>query len=616
MAALQPDFGDLFINPYNFVTKTSHVERQMPQKGTLTGCISCRIIARSPVALPDHRESSDRRFGFYSVAGKPIIPGSEIKGCVRSVFEALTPSCFSVINSNVLTKRLSRPDLDVKPGILRFMDGRWVLFAAEKCKTPPGNGTALKRTWLTLDGKRTNTAWYRQTGSGPVHVCGGEEIGNFTELLDIFAANSRDARHILRVRDQIENREDTVVFYKAEGADLTYFSPAQISRQMFRNTVTSLLGEHAAGICGKDGLYCPACALFGAVGNKNARASRLRFGDAEAQRATVSDEYYNLPELSSPKITSVEFYSRRSGPYRNAPLWDYDSEGVSLNGRKFYYHSRPKREERLGPRSVAVKPALPGSVFRFDLWFDSVDEEQLRRLLWVLTLGDNTEDSRYCHKLGTGKPAGYGSVKIVVDGIRLRSFDPGRYTVTGKTYADFAVTDALFSEREALRDLLRIVDLHYLDGRRVSYPIADNGRGGVNARAAHQWFSGNRIQGNRSRAAAFRYVLHPLSDDAEDLELPAMTAQAGGRGDAFFGSPAPRPRPAGGSAAGPDAPLCKCCGKKPAGINRQTGKPFPLCPTCNNDRVTVPCVGCGRPVATPRYYADRGPRCPDCRKER
>ncbi len=528
MATLTPDMDNMFINPYNFVSKTSRVERSEPIKGNLSGTISCKLIVKGELALPDHSTGDDRRFDFFNINGAPIVPGSEIRGCVRSVFEALTPSCFSVMNSNVLTKRLSRPENDIKPGILRFDGECWAIYEALKYKPKAwkGGSPTLVRKWPAFRGGKLTSSYFILNKKYADYVCRNNEIQSFAELLDIFrsyakAGNSHLFSNMLR---KLENGEDLAVFYRIHNNELDYISPAQVSRTIFQNTVSSLLGEHAVGKCGKDGKYCPACTLFGTLGAGNPLSSRLRFFDAKAENVTISPTFKNLPELSSPKITSVEFYSKCGTNYTDTNSWTYDSAGVSLNGRKFYYHSEPKEEAVLGERSIAVKPALDGSTFNFQIAFDRINSNQLRQLLWVLTIGDNDADSIFCHKLGVGKPVGYGSVKIIVDHVTTRTFKGGSYTLEQQRYNDFDISENLFDEKQAMREFKLIANREYLKGKNVSYPIADDGTGSKNAKAAHQWFASNRTQGNRRQAAQFRYVLHPLSEDPARLELPAMVA--------------------------------------------------------------------------------------------
>ena len=74
--------------------------------------------------LAEHKETK-----FFKIDGKPVIPGSEIRGVIRSAYEALSNSCLSVNNNNILSARSS----DVRtPGIIRYenRDNKWHLYKA------------------------------------------------------------------------------------------------------------------------------------------------------------------------------------------------------------------------------------------------------------------------------------------------------------------------------------------------------------------------------------------------------------------------------------------------------------------------------------------------------
>ena len=45
--------GKRFINPYNFVSQTDEVDRDIPEKGNLTGKINCTITVKTPLCIPD-----------------------------------------------------------------------------------------------------------------------------------------------------------------------------------------------------------------------------------------------------------------------------------------------------------------------------------------------------------------------------------------------------------------------------------------------------------------------------------------------------------------------------------------------------------------------------------
>ena len=74
-----------------------------------------------------------------------------------------------------------------------------------------------------------------------------------------------------------------------------------------------------------------------------------------------------------------------------------------------------------------------GMDFSFSVFFDRITEKQLRKLVFALDLGENSDDSRRCHKLGHGKPVGLGSVKIIVDQIITRSFVENHYSLNDIT---------------------------------------------------------------------------------------------------------------------------------------------------------------------------------------
>jgi CRISPR-associated protein (TIGR03986 family) len=107
--------GYRFLNPYNFV-------RYLPDRPSkpddppevvllgrcpppphdrwagLSGRITCQITAATPVFVSDSEgvEGDDHKtYRFFECNGEPAIPASSLRGMIRSVFEAVTNSCFS-----------------------------------------------------------------------------------------------------------------------------------------------------------------------------------------------------------------------------------------------------------------------------------------------------------------------------------------------------------------------------------------------------------------------------------------------------------------------------------------------------------------------------------------
>ena len=122
-----------FINPYIFVP----ISNKEPQRikfedldldisDKLDGCIECTLETKSSVFIPNTTRTFEYGFNeFFSyddLADRnkkdipkenpkyPRIPGSEIRGMVRNIYEQLTDSCLSVIDKeNLAVKRSPKP---------------------------------------------------------------------------------------------------------------------------------------------------------------------------------------------------------------------------------------------------------------------------------------------------------------------------------------------------------------------------------------------------------------------------------------------------------------------------------------------------------------------------
>ena len=142
-----------FINPYQFVplrdtpAKKSYFEYQ----GNHTGVIHCILEPCTPLAIPDiekaeppvkNGDGKHHKYPFMtgSFKGKetPFIPGSEIRGMIRAVYESATNSCLSSLDDSFLNARattmiITNPPSDERgAGLIKKTDGHWYLYPA-KC---------------------------------------------------------------------------------------------------------------------------------------------------------------------------------------------------------------------------------------------------------------------------------------------------------------------------------------------------------------------------------------------------------------------------------------------------------------------------------------------------
>ena len=388
-----------------------------------------------------------------------------------------------------------------------------------------------------------------------------EKVSNLIAILDLYKQyNEAGTAQFNAVKPRKDGNYYPVFFdtdYNETDEWVTSLAPAQITRRIYGHTVDMLLGrteeDPGHSPCTDINKLCPACRLFGMVTQSGGGAvsSRLRFSDAVGANVALYPKYIDkedpaknictLKELSSPKLTSVEFYSLSDGltGYQDQKPWDYDSDGVTLRGRKVYLHN-PKAELNEGDnpaeavfctgkktkRNASMQLATGGS-FTFSVYFNGVTEKELKTLVWALTLGDADGSTSLYHKLGHGRPLGLGSVKLRVDKIVRRTTDGTSYRVASETVGkDYFNGFALpIKGTDTLTALQAVYDFRFAEGQEVAYPIGTSGVKKKNDKNTMQWFA--LSHGKVGRNSQYRYVLHPLTlkgraVTAQDLLLPHL----------------------------------------------------------------------------------------------
>ena len=109
-----------FLNPYHFLPlqHEKSLWEDDEKEESYTGMISYEITTRTPLLVPGQVLKMDektghpyKRFFTYDNTGedlslktryRPAIPGSEIRGVIRSIYETLTNSCLSMIDKETV----------------------------------------------------------------------------------------------------------------------------------------------------------------------------------------------------------------------------------------------------------------------------------------------------------------------------------------------------------------------------------------------------------------------------------------------------------------------------------------------------------------------------------
>ena len=174
---------------------------------------------------------------------------------------------------------------------------------------------------------------------------------------------------------------------------------------------------------------CITCRLFGFQSPDGLFQGKVNISDAKARSGYTVGDCIKLTELSSPKPHHTAFYALLS-----------DQEKIA--GRKFYFHHKEDASiltsQQWTHRNSSVKPIDEDAIFDFKVSFANLTVEEYNLLLYSLFLEDDVR-----HKMGYGKPAGLGSVKL--EALKLTLFD------TEVRYKRFASDDRTETGGKELR---------------------------------------------------------------------------------------------------------------------------------------------------------------------
>lgn len=636
-----------FTNPYNFVPLEGKCIRSniaSGEEGCLTGYFACTLELLTPLFIPNSSnsqalcDSEERKgdfhgyefFSYEDLSGDternadgytkpptaPVICGSEIRGSVRSVYEAAFGGCMSTtVVDGVLGRRHPR---NKKPGILRkrnngdyeivpckramlYVDRSKLYYNKEKFgrRMSEEEYNSLRegqKLWIKLSKDRYKSKNrvlnvkvvedYRianvvedQPGTdvfveGWLHK--GEPFGNKKHHESIFYGEGRPARIVTENEVKLLHEvlseyrglskkvkaagsgypefdldgNQILVYYCDDKNTPTYLSPACIGKELYTKTLETVL-EANGGFqpCNRREALCPACRLFGMVspkdGGKAAVGSRVRFTDAILKNPADASDcavcYMNplvLPESGEPRPGAVEFYT--VSPYeaawkereRTEGYWTYDYKCVKeqgevirkslpdylpmIRGRKFYWHNdnwkkcadKNKLEHVMQQRIRPIKAcdsATGEGQFCLRVYFDKISRKELERLCWSLDFSD----SGCAHKLGRGKPFGFGSVKIHIDDLKMQKMYPetGELKLISMDYEELG---ANIDERGEAIESLKLIANWENRPRDVSYPALDMAKEGESFR----WFVKNRKNADsKGMSLAFSKILPKASEE-------------------------------------------------------------------------------------------------------
>lgn len=514
-----------FINPYNFIAlpKDGTVRGEKRQGGLLTGYIDYTIETKTPLFIPNTTNNNafpgkakgvadHQSYDFFSYEilpggtdrskafSAPVIPGSELRGLVRSLYETVTNSCLRVVTTeNQPVRRSSSPD---KPGlIVRTGEDGFRLcenvtdYALRYDKIDPAKYREGQQVRFTpASGSKRPTA--DTVGDRGTH------IGYLLKGAD-FSGKEKEKKnyHILALgvgrgspieEDQLEHLENTLKDYirnaEKNKREREKYEEYQRSFRAFRN--------------GEGERYFP-----------------VFFTKVTGERGKT------VLYLSCSQITKEVAYNTVEASLRDAKPCT-DKENACPACRLFGMLNK-------ADSSIASRARL---------YYDGVTARERDRLVWLLNCGTQADGQLFdkgpvAYKLGMGKPLGLGSIICRVESVTERTVDPAARTyriadvteqAKGKDY------DAVGFHPGVKTEFLTVCALDAVkDGRfSVAYPGVNSGI------QIFKWFQDN----------------HPMRGKTVIYKtLPRITEESpAGKGGNT--APAPKPAPASVPAPAPARP--------------------------------------------------------------
>jgi CRISPR-associated protein (TIGR03986 family) len=565
-----------FVNPYNFISLRKGIKKDISEyypegEELLTGKLTCKLIAKTPIIIPDAEKKRENandydEYPFMSINGEYVIPGSSIRGVIRSIYEALTDSCLFTNDDYHFS---SRTNIAKKEKLLEKTEKGYALHNAvryadreelakdresgddidfssytdskgKKYVYNPNNlpkkeveqselkhGYVLRVNVFDNGDKISANSIFTLSEAGSVVRFEDDEKKKY---IDAFADNL--GKYVHYENEQFEHKDDDGKnkdgsenryaqiykdrFERMNVGDMLpvwcetrdggfYLAPAQLSRNVYVNTPSALLMDELQP-CENRSSVCPACALFGFVAAKYGSNDRAIGGRIRFTDAFASPNVSISRPMLLPPLLSPKTSSLEFYLRGGGDFFTADTPGVALAGRKFYWHHNefkmPKSGEYKDSLTYCFEYAEKNSEFSFDVYFDNITREQLNQLFTALTLGENTEDGVHCQKFGHGKPLGFGSAKVVVTAAHRRIFSNGAYEPEKDIMGELEAV-------ELPEELAIATDFNAVKGLTIDYPRIEGD--------IYEWFSDNRPMGGNNRLPRFKQKLPAATDKPPTL---------------------------------------------------------------------------------------------------
>ena len=458
-----------FVRTHNKIFYPSWGQKQgkdisfdMPYMDSQSGQINITITAKSPIFVGNgtnknkddtKNNKNDKPQEFFNHNGTYYIPGSSIKGMIRTIATILSFSKMSLDDKTLSCRDINNPAYKKKAmkqnqtfiGWLYVKSKKWYideigeltkehkisyekleqlfgksLIANLKTKQAHAKYELLQHKNLHLKegtivltgffGKKKNEFIFPHTIT-QTHNLTNEQVKTFQEAYYIGTPNeSKDWTK--RWKQEIKQGKKVPIFFqKTQNNQIRHFGLSMLYKLPYDNSTQALYTRSLTNY-NKSYLDC-VDRIFGFVRDdtqsheNKALKGRISFSHFKAQGSPKSFAKQSLI-LSTPRPTFYPYYIDQTP---NTLFKTYDDQDSKLSGFKFYVPRHNIMNHKGNGNSNILSHIIPldeGTTFTGTLRYFNLKKEELGLLLLTLTF---LQDKHY-YKIGGAKPYGFGDCHI------------------------------------------------------------------------------------------------------------------------------------------------------------------------------------------------------------
>ncbi len=444
--------------PYNFVPLNNTVveAEQIPDfdkyhSNSCTGYIDIELKTLTPLYIRNSDKDKNKESDFFNVNGKYMIPGSSLRGMIRTMVEIMSFGKFVFCNNQRLYYRgladLTNLRIEYQNKIKTIVNAGYLTYDKEsrEYKIIPAeekNGKTFETfvdtsyefyyekqndgSWKVWSGKFTdkkkkNWIIYKPDENKYPFKIDSEDIKNYENdknrnipfNLLVVAKNKK-----LKIKNKEVIFDNGVPIFYTEYIDASGIEHIAFGHtRYFRLPYEKTIGEHIPKQLKDEIITDLAEAIFG---KETKWASRVFFEDAILD--DPSNAFYKTTSpkiLSGPKPTTFQHYLEQpeNADRNNLNHWN---SNTNIRGNKLYWHRKTSHDSnetyswnegsiKKDTQHTTIRPIKEQRTFTGRIRFENLSEVELGSLLSALDLPEGC-----AHKLGMGKPLGLGSVKISI----------------------------------------------------------------------------------------------------------------------------------------------------------------------------------------------------------